>query len=329
MLYAPTLTIGIPVFNGAEDLVSTLASVERLKEFKSGALEVLISDNNSTDGSFVVAKSFEKNHPRLVTVVKNDANKFLRGNLLNLTRIARTRHVWFLGAGERVAVESLQPLLAFLQGEVGSSTFAGVLATTGLNSNQVPEAHPSWKIRVNLPHTASCFSETISLIVVNRELALEVLAAGGDPAPLEASFWPHLEIALEASRCSTFQILSPPLVTIAPNPGGWWYHGELAMPIYTKQLQLLRSSLEKTRRYLGARNRNWWAEKLASNKSGWQFAAFVFEITLNGKGAKFRDLILARKEGAKLGPFLTALIITQIPKIFLSWLQALKRNLMP
>ncbi len=327
MLDAPTLTIGIPVFNGAEDLVATLASLERLKEFKSGALEVLISDNNSTDGSFVVAKSFEKKHPRLVTVVKNDANKFLRGNLLNLTRIARTRHVWFLGAGERVAVESLQPLLAFLQGEVGSSTFAGVLATTGLNSNQVPEAHPSWKIRVNLPHTASCFSETISLIVVNRELALEVLAAGGDPAPLEASFWPHLEIALEASRCSTFQILSPPLVTIAPNPGGWWYHGELAMPIYTKQLQLLRSSLEKTRRYLGARNRNWWAEKLASNKSGWQFAAFVFEVRMNGNGVKFEDIIYAHKVGVRLAPLLLALVVIHLPKTGLRRVVAVKKYL--
>src|SRR5690554_3061524 len=70
MVQARTVTIGVPVYNGAATL---RASLECLRDQTYRNIEVIISDNASTDTSTAIAQSFVDADPRF-HLVKRQKN---------------------------------------------------------------------------------------------------------------------------------------------------------------------------------------------------------------------------------------------------------------
>jgi glycosyltransferase involved in cell wall biosynthesis len=64
------LTIGIPVFNGEDTIAETLQSIVR---DLPAEVEVLISDNDSSDNTCSIVKSFANKFSNIV-LYKNDRN---------------------------------------------------------------------------------------------------------------------------------------------------------------------------------------------------------------------------------------------------------------
>ena len=84
---APTLTIGLPVFNGAKFIE---ASVESILSQSFSDLELIISDNASTDDTEAVSRSIAGRDSR-VTYHRNAANIGIAANFNLLVPLARGR----------------------------------------------------------------------------------------------------------------------------------------------------------------------------------------------------------------------------------------------
>lgn len=94
-----TLTIGIPVYNGEKTLFSTLASIFNQLDDLNGALklEVLISDNASTDKTFEIVNFYREKFPTILKYVKNDHNVGATQNIRKIIENASSEYIWFLG----------------------------------------------------------------------------------------------------------------------------------------------------------------------------------------------------------------------------------------
>jgi glycosyltransferase involved in cell wall biosynthesis len=304
---SPVLTIAIPVFNEAAGLGRTLKSLEKLDVFESGKIRVLVQDNASTDESFEVAKQFLLMHPTRVQVARNPENLGFHGNLLALAKQSDSEFIWYLGAGEEIAVASLAPMIDFLahpnqkdvkMGTVNASPSV-VLPTNVSNAL-------SWEIEKHKPMSWKCFRETISLNIVKTHLALEVLASSSSGTPVMRDSWPHLEMALIATASPSFSIISPGLVGIAENNDGWWYHSPIGMDVYLRQIALLKESMS-----LGQFSP--WQQSLHKELTGWRFVAMAFEIRVNGAGYTKRQLDSASQLGLVDTPLVMAGIIRTLP----------------
>jgi glycosyltransferase involved in cell wall biosynthesis len=310
------LTIGIPVFEEAEGLANTLTSISKLKEFKSGEIEVVVWDNASRDLSYTVASDFASTSQQRVMVGRNPSNLGAPENYRQLLRNATSKYVWFLGAGEVVACFSLLPLINFL-GDPDNAAIS--MGTVGVEANSIRGGVPAskWEIQAFEPETESCFVETISLSIVNRKLALEVIDRNDPGKSDRNAVWQHLEIALAATQERTFTVRSPGIVRVSENITGWWYHSKNALGIYLNQVKLLKAHPRRVE----------WVQDRLADRTGWHFAKFAFEMQVEGAGLKPAELIEARTAGIKIGPLLVALTIALSPKPLLRIAQSVFRLL--
>lgn len=310
------LTIGVPVFEEEEGLSRTIASIEGIEEFRTGAIKVVIWDNFSQDSSEEVARKFEVRNPDLVLVGQNSTNIGPVANLIRVLRNSHSKFVWILGAGEQINRSSLRPLLAFLEEPSNSDLVMGIVKADSRSQTTTP-ARSIWNIQRVEPESESCFVETISLSIVDRNLALRVLDDNNQVARGSFYVWPHLEVALSATSFPTFRVDSPALVRVSANPTGWWYHGPSAMDVYLNQVVLLRNYPRRVD----------WVSNRLRDRAGWHFAKFAFEIKLEGAGLRLSSVILALKAGIKAGPGIVALAVAICPNPILRIAQAVFRKL--
>jgi glycosyltransferase involved in cell wall biosynthesis len=104
------LTIGVPIYNEEKYLEKTLISLE---EIKFDEIEILISDNNSSDRSKEIIKEFEN---RLVNFrfLEHSNNIGASLNMQSIFENASGKYVWLIGGGEVVYSDKIDKLLAIL-----------------------------------------------------------------------------------------------------------------------------------------------------------------------------------------------------------------------
>jgi glycosyltransferase involved in cell wall biosynthesis len=88
----PLLTIAIPTFNRRRVLELQL---NELLKLNSEDVEILVSDNNSDDGTREFLESLDSQLPRL-RKIRNESNLGFDGNLKSLYQAAHGDFVWFL-----------------------------------------------------------------------------------------------------------------------------------------------------------------------------------------------------------------------------------------
>lgn len=110
----PLLSIAIPTYNRAaylrpllRNLIGQIAGDLRV--------ELIISDNASTDGTYGVIQESEKLCASL-RVNRNETNIGPDGNILNCFLLAQGRYVWIFGDDDVVLPEGIQRVLHLLEG---------------------------------------------------------------------------------------------------------------------------------------------------------------------------------------------------------------------
>lgn len=111
------ISIIIVSFNTAKLTVETVASIEKSypKEVTSGQYEVIVSDNNSTDGSVEALKEYKKKSKiKVFMILDNKKNLgFAKGNNVAVKK-AKGRYVLFLNPDTVMYPKTLPTLIDFM-----------------------------------------------------------------------------------------------------------------------------------------------------------------------------------------------------------------------
>lgn len=112
------LTIGIPTWNRAallfENLTNLIRQLQTLPPAERDKVEILISDNASTDDTVTICKKIENDHSELVRVRSNGANIGFSRNIDALVRDAHGRHVLLLSDDDGLEEDAISILLTEL-----------------------------------------------------------------------------------------------------------------------------------------------------------------------------------------------------------------------
>lgn len=108
----PILTICIPTYNRCADLKQLLDSVVKHGDHlvASGAIEVVISDNASSDNTDTMVNEYAARISRL-TYVKNELNIGFAGNLNQSIKIGSADYCWLMGSDEIILPEAFALIL--------------------------------------------------------------------------------------------------------------------------------------------------------------------------------------------------------------------------
>ncbi|MDD4913016.1 MAG: glycosyltransferase family 2 protein [Sideroxydans sp.] len=107
------ISIGIPTYNGEKYLAQSIESVlTQLSEDPVQQIEILISDNASTDGTGAIAKRYVEKFPHIVRYTCNSQNIGYDRNVDNLFRVANGEYLWLLGDDDMLMPGALQKIFS-------------------------------------------------------------------------------------------------------------------------------------------------------------------------------------------------------------------------
>jgi glycosyltransferase involved in cell wall biosynthesis len=171
---SPLLTIAIPTYNRAADLTTALAHIAGQLGPVADAVEVLVSDNCSTDGTEGVVRKYIEQGFR-INYYKNRENIGPDNNFLQCFNAASGKYVWILGDDDIVldgALARILPVLA--SGEYGLlylNSYGFAADPAAERPGPGPEGYEVYDTPPPFLARAGYFLTFISTSVVNKELA--------------------------------------------------------------------------------------------------------------------------------------------------------------
>lgn len=110
----PLVSICIPTYNGAATLPGLLAQLLQQSEVVgTGVLEVLISDDCSSDNTFAIAQEWAEQFP-FIKCFENAANLGMDGNFRRSAELATGRYIWFCGQDDGIEIGAISKFLSLL-----------------------------------------------------------------------------------------------------------------------------------------------------------------------------------------------------------------------
>ena len=177
------LSICIPVYNGETFICNTLDSIISSDSFTKKQIEIVVSDNASTD------KTQEVLVPYLnyITYHRSETNQGYDNNIDKLVNLAQNDFIWFLGVGEIIKPQSLNNILGLLNEDVCNI----VLNFDIIDDKQnLISTYPKIEKRIlsKSDFSALKYSPAVSANVINRKLWIQALEF-----PLVEVNWCHVE----------------------------------------------------------------------------------------------------------------------------------------
>lgn len=104
------LTIGIPTFNGANTISDTLESlVAQFDDDILETVEVVVSNNGSTDDTTDVVKKYLEKYPDNIKLIDNESTHLaLDGNLINIFDNCSGEYVWIMSDDDAFEMGALR-----------------------------------------------------------------------------------------------------------------------------------------------------------------------------------------------------------------------------
>lgn len=165
---APLLSIGIPTYNRAACLRQCLESI--VCQFGNAKVaekvEIVISDNNSSDNTSEVVREFQAKYPN-ITYRKNSDNLGVDRNIVQVVEMSQGKYVWLLGDDDALFDDSLFYLISLLEQDAADYY---ILNCWGYNNSLTSKAlnHPNISLTRNRHFTS--LKEYVSAANFNRDL---------------------------------------------------------------------------------------------------------------------------------------------------------------
>ena len=108
------LTLGIPTYNGSKTILTLLNSISS-QNFDKSKVEILISNNASSDNTSNIIETFIKENDQLaIKTLTNKINLGFDGNISKLINFASGQYLWLIGDDDYLIENSIKKLLDFL-----------------------------------------------------------------------------------------------------------------------------------------------------------------------------------------------------------------------
>lgn len=321
------LTVALPVFNDAKALVASLHSVIFALREVEQPVEVIVSDNCSSDGSFEAAQSTLENLP-YSRVVRQSINLGFAGNLKALSELSSGKYIWYLGAGDVLMPGHLSPLIRVLDEE--SPDFGTLNGRFNFHEFPGKELETTrFSLAQSKQHSSiALFNHAVSLNIIKREIMLNLSTPRIPPTakitnnqeslpnPLylwesETSFWPHLEaicqfLELRKSDHESWFQYEGVAVLLDNNKNGNWDKGLSAVKIFVEWASVARrtaSAVPKARA----------AQRLDGILHGKHLLKFLFMIRKDGTIPPYRAVEQIKSMDINFAIRYLSLLISHLP----------------
>ena len=143
----PLLSIAIPTHHRLPWLRQSLRKVlDQVAEHPAGRVEVLVSENAGSDGSWEYLTELARSEPAL-RIRRNDRNLGAEGNIYLLPALATGEYLWLLGDDDFLQPGGLAKILALL----GTGSDYVVLNFRASDENHQREGVPAWSLAKDTP----------------------------------------------------------------------------------------------------------------------------------------------------------------------------------
>lgn len=222
----PTLTIGIPVYNGYLAIHRTLDSVnESLKRLKDdNKVEIVICDNASTDQTGTAIQEFFSGKLVRGGYFRHGANIGFDLNLDSIVKFGTGKYVWFLGCGDEIKQDALGRLIEKLECLDVSNLLLDFDRYSEGDATLIQSREfanqSDLVVKGRDDFSQPRYAPALSANVVRREEWMACLNAN-----FITSGWGHVERILRIlslnEECET-AILATPFFTLFVDKNGWW-----------------------------------------------------------------------------------------------------------
>lgn len=113
----PTLSICIPTYQRKEALKNTLEALAIVAENRDGEIEICVSDNGSTDGTYEMLENHAKRHP-FIKIRRNQHNMGYDKNLIETLKMATGEYCWMMGDDDPIVPNRVSLILPVLMQDV-------------------------------------------------------------------------------------------------------------------------------------------------------------------------------------------------------------------
>jgi glycosyltransferase involved in cell wall biosynthesis len=107
------LTLAIPTYNRQKKLQECLSIIEKQKLVNT--IEILISDNGSTDKTEHFVKIYKNTHLSNIRYIKNQINLGFDRNIVSLYKHAKGKYIWFFSDDDIMLPGALERVLYILK----------------------------------------------------------------------------------------------------------------------------------------------------------------------------------------------------------------------
>ncbi len=218
------LTFGIPTLNGEKHIAQTIDSVLNVLIGKQiNNIEILVSDNCSTDRTGEIVQGYAKKHPQYVRYVRNNQNIGYDNNLNSVISNSHGEFVWFLGDDDYLVPDAphiiINKIYSFEQHHpdvlVAPVQYYDIRSDIYLEGRQVEKdrcySNGEDFIRENLWATAP-----MSSLIVRK--------SAWSAVKLEefcGTQWSHVGAVIKLAKHSTIILLSSPKVVVRTGNPRW------------------------------------------------------------------------------------------------------------
>jgi glycosyltransferase involved in cell wall biosynthesis len=177
------LTIAVPTFNRADKLLRQLEMLLGDMSGHESELELLVSDNASTDGTQAMLKSRFPVGSRGPIIHRNGSNVGAGRNVLGIIDRAQGRYLWIVGDDDRLHPGIVPAVLAALRRDQPGLLFINHQAIDAGGRAIIPSALPLIRESLNLLDVFKHSGTTVMFIsasVYRRDLLKAVVADDRD-----------------------------------------------------------------------------------------------------------------------------------------------------
>lgn len=237
------LTIGIPTHNGSKYIEETIGSILAQAGLSARDVEILISDNASTDSTPEIIDQYAKKHPDLISHHRNHENIGYDRNVDMLFKMAKGDYVQLLGDDDFYKdCLSLNKILQTIKSNIDIGVILLSIDFLDIGTLEVTKG-----LRVDKDTICSNGDEffmatkwgcsTVSSLIIKSDLWNKV-----DVRKYFGSLWIHVGALIEVLRNSKkTYIIAEPLIVVRTNNSRWREHGGNQLECGIKHLRMFEA----------------------------------------------------------------------------------------